>query len=228
MSGRRTAKKRALPGEFTPAQFASCIENGLNIHVFDKSSRVDSDEAAGAESTKKSPDDDQEAQQPSSTKNNEIINNPTDTTMQKVGSHGAVNTTSNPSLSRVECTNGAMEALRLCHSSFLSTLSTSLGESYSSSLDDARILSENDVMTCMEQMGLSHLAHRAMTSLSNDNASGTKRQQQQHLKKSRKKRAFAGFEGTEEELIAEQERLLSESARRVRTNHEMQGKSEER
>mmetsp|Transcript_34735 Transcript_34735/g.75060 ORF Transcript_34735/g.75060 Transcript_34735/m.75060 type:complete len:203 (+) Transcript_34735:105-713(+) len=193
------SKKRA-PGEFTPSQFATCIEKGLNIYAHDTLTSPSS--TAVAKSSSKT-----------SNKTKRNYNNPT--------------TSTNSSLPRVECTNGAMEALRLCHATFLSTLASSLGEDSS-----AKPLSEEDVVTCLEEMGLSDLAKRGVESLLGDSKGGddddddddydnTRQRQQkrqppsQNKRRRKKKKAFAGFEGTEEELIAEQERLLAESARRV-------------
>jgi hypothetical protein len=74
----------------------------------------------------------------------------------------------------------------------------------------------------MERMGLAHVAERAMTSLSSGAVKRAPR-------KKRKKNHFAGFEGTQEELMAQQEALLAESAQRVQAMHrpQLSGKSEE-
>ena len=248
------SKKRA-PGDFTPSQFASCIENGLNIHVHDKLSSAaaakvtvnqSSDEDLTLEELlairnktnpiNKSSDEDMTLDELLAIKNE---SNPTDTSMQPVGeTEDANNATTEKAFPRAECTNGAMEALRLCHSAFLSSLSSSLGELESklrvesssskkgiSSSTMTTALTEKDVMTCMEQMGLSNIAQRAMSSLASDDSTKPPRK-----KKRKMKDHFANLKGTQlEKLLAEQERLLSESAHRVQMmNHEpLQGKSEE-
>ena len=99
------AKKRA-PGDFAPTQFASCIENGLNIHAQAKT--------AAAASSKKS-DKKKEAASKSKAKKHNIVDNPAAATIK-----------SNQKYPRIECTNGAMEALQLCHSEFIKATSTAL------------------------------------------------------------------------------------------------------
>mmetsp|Transcript_37654 Transcript_37654/g.61498 ORF Transcript_37654/g.61498 Transcript_37654/m.61498 type:complete len:228 (+) Transcript_37654:110-793(+) len=226
------SKKRA-PGDFTPSQFASCIENGLNIHVHDKLSA-----AAAKVTVNQSSDEDMTLDELLAIKTK---TNPTDTSMQPVGETEDANNATEKAFPRAECTNGAMEALRLCHSAFLSSLSRSLGElelklrvesssskkgkSASTTRVSTTALTEKDVMTCMEQMGLSNIAQRAMSSLASDDST-----KQPRKKKRKMKDHFANLKGTQlEELLAEQERLLSESAHRVQMmNHEpLQGKSEE-
>mmetsp|Transcript_32914 Transcript_32914/g.69270 ORF Transcript_32914/g.69270 Transcript_32914/m.69270 type:complete len:247 (-) Transcript_32914:1202-1942(-) len=245
MSGRKKATKRA-PGEFTPSQFATCIEDGLNIHVHDSKLSV-----AAAEVSAKSSDDDPPTEANASTGKTEESND-MDTTMQAMVGEADVNNeatiTNTTSFPRVECTNGGMEALRLYHSAFLAMVSTSLGElesavaaaaaaaataaskkgKSSSSTPPIKILNEKDVMTCMEQMGLANLVQRAMASLANDNDKrpASRGGRGPAKKKRKRKDPFADYKGTEEELLAEQERLLSESAIRVQMMNLDQGKSE--
>eukprot|EP00580_Thalassiosira_gravida_P001345 CAMPEP_0201610752 /NCGR_PEP_ID=MMETSP0492-20130828/17786_1 /ASSEMBLY_ACC=CAM_ASM_000837 /TAXON_ID=420259 /ORGANISM="Thalassiosira gravida, Strain GMp14c1" /LENGTH=213 /DNA_ID=CAMNT_0048076677 /DNA_START=62 /DNA_END=703 /DNA_ORIENTATION=+ len=201
------SKKRS-PGEFTPSQFATCIEKGLNIHAHDRLHTASA--TAVAKSSSKSPNKNDNA----TTKTKRNNDNPTTTSTKS-------------SIRRVECTNGAMEALRLSHATFLSTLASSLGEeSCGSTSASTKPLSEENVVTCLEEMGFSDLAKRGLESLlvhvhgEDDDARRQQKRRQkqstsQNKRRRKKKKAFAGFEGTEEELIAEQERLLAESARRV-------------
>lgn len=195
MSGR---KKRA-PGEFIPVQFATCIEDGLNIHVYDMKKKL----SAGAAEPNTSLEDESLETKPSATKAGGSI--PTDEDAAAAADDG----NGSPFFPRVECTNGAMEALRLSHSAFIATISSSLGELSKYSAN------EQDVMACLEEMGLSNLAQRAMAAslASSDNDGNTKQPPKKKRKKA--KDPFANFKGTEEELIAEQERLLSESAQRM-------------
>jgi hypothetical protein len=108
-----------------------------------------------------------------------------------------------------------MEALRQCQSAFLTFLSTSLGDQ-TNQIKEGGILTEQDVMSCMRNMGLSALASRGAALLSSSYET-----QQQPLKKKRKgasSKTFGNVSGTHmEELVAEQERQLLESACRVRT-----------
>mmetsp|Transcript_13655 Transcript_13655/g.29597 ORF Transcript_13655/g.29597 Transcript_13655/m.29597 type:complete len:216 (-) Transcript_13655:62-709(-) len=215
MSKRNEASERA-PGELTPNQFASYIERGLNIHVHDE--KLFADAKAASEL---SPDDETAATKLKSEPEN-------DATIRSAGGADAGGATGSPTFPRTECTNGAMEALRLCHSAFLSALSVSLGGASASSSAKRRTLTEEDVAACAKRMGLSDLARRAADSLSagDDDADGPRPKRRK--KKLRGKDHFFDFKGTREELIAEQERLLAESARRVQTmNATMQGKREE-
>eukprot|EP00573_Skeletonema_grethae_P008009 CAMPEP_0201705394 /NCGR_PEP_ID=MMETSP0578-20130828/45676_1 /ASSEMBLY_ACC=CAM_ASM_000663 /TAXON_ID=267565 /ORGANISM="Skeletonema grethea, Strain CCMP 1804" /LENGTH=96 /DNA_ID=CAMNT_0048193625 /DNA_START=31 /DNA_END=318 /DNA_ORIENTATION=- len=93
------AKKRA-PGEFAPTQFATCIENGLNIHA----------QAKPTASSKK--------KDASKSKHN-IVETP-------ASKESAAKRKLNQKYPRIECTNGAMEALQLCHSEFIKATSTAL------------------------------------------------------------------------------------------------------
>jgi len=190
MSARKKAKK-STAGEILFSQFASCVEDGLNIHVCDEESTANS------------------------TKSPEVNNSKDDPTKkQPVGKAAANEGSTTTTYPRVECTNGAMEALRQCHSAFLEKVSGSLAELDST----AYSLTETDVMAVMHQMGLSKLADRAVESMSIN----------KKPQKKKRKKPTSGFKGTREELIAEQERLLAESACRVREmNQQTQGKSEE-
>eukprot|EP00578_Thalassiosira_sp_NH16_P025243 CAMPEP_0181089874 /NCGR_PEP_ID=MMETSP1071-20121207/7534_1 /TAXON_ID=35127 /ORGANISM="Thalassiosira sp., Strain NH16" /LENGTH=208 /DNA_ID=CAMNT_0023171849 /DNA_START=157 /DNA_END=783 /DNA_ORIENTATION=+ len=199
-------------------QFATCIEDGLNIHAYDKTN------AAGI--TSKSSDLPAAEKSSASSK----TGNCSEANQQPAGEGSAKDDSiTNMGFSRVECTNGALEGLRLCHSAFLSAIASSLADLEASSDDDddgtvaaaskkrkssstaIKTLAEHDVMTCMEKIGLSSLAERAM-------AETLKK------KKRRKKDPFANLKGSREDLIAEQERLLLESARRVQTMNEAEGK----
>lgn len=218
MSGRNKGGRR----DFTAVQFANCVRDGLNVHICDdeknaaakkKSNGVARKKKKTSASTKdggdySDPGDGDVASKPSGPQPQLAESKSLDAAKSATGATAgetAENAT-NSNFPRVECTNGAMEALRLSHSAFLETMAASLGELGKYSLTD------KDVLSCLEGMGLPHLAERAMTSSPSGNVDSNHKQAK---KRQKKKRAFAGFSGTQEELIAEQERLLKESAARV-------------
>mmetsp|Transcript_7836 Transcript_7836/g.17005 ORF Transcript_7836/g.17005 Transcript_7836/m.17005 type:complete len:231 (-) Transcript_7836:117-809(-) len=228
-----TRPKKRTRGELGPSQFATCIENGLNIHAHDKQTAA----AAAKKSKEKSSDgeDDDPATEDlltTTSGSNSIGNDATKNKQDDEVNKATTTTTNTAAFPRAECTNGAIEALRQCHSAFLSALSTKLGahlNELESSSSKVRLLTPNVVMACMEEMGLSDIAQRAMASLdgSDDNNN------QISLRRKKKRRKKNPFEGsTKEELIAEQERLLMESAKRIQMmngqNDNLQGKSEDR
>mmetsp|Transcript_6195 Transcript_6195/g.9664 ORF Transcript_6195/g.9664 Transcript_6195/m.9664 type:complete len:276 (-) Transcript_6195:190-1017(-) len=234
------AKKRA-PGEFAPTQFATCIENGLNIHAQTKPS------ASSNSSDKKNK---KEASKSKGTKHN-IVETP-------AAKETAAKRKLNQKYPRIECTNGAMEALQLCHSEFIKATSTALVALESSKLKndkaaDAATASskkkvsfsattktvtynEDHVVQCMKQMGFSNLVERAMKSLNTGSSKQSqtsnkvkqpKRQLKQPASKPQpsaqnKKRKRKSNPLDDAALLAEQERLLSESAKRVYHNHNQQ------
>ena len=256
MSNRKSAKKPAPPGEFIPSQFASCIEKGLDIHSYSGVAQTDGKKSAIGDIDENN-DDGSSKPSARSTKSGSLAGH---------DNHDAtINNTRNDNnplspMPPVECTNGAMEALRLCHSTFLSATANSLA--FESSLPSSntapkkgkksndnhqlsKLLSENDVMKCMTEMGFSNLAQRAMASMSataaaaannNDNDgiaddaqnnTATRKQtaaKKRSISRKRKKNPFDGFDGSQEELLAEQERLLEESARRMRERQEEERK----
>lgn len=220
------AKKRA-PGEFAPTQFATCIENGLNIHA----------QAKPTASKKK------EASKSTGKKHNIVVTPAAKEAKRKL----------NQKYPRIECTNGAMEALQLCHSEFIKATSTALVALVSSKPDAAAASSkkkvsfsattktvtynEDHVVQCMKQMGFSNLVERAMKSLNtgssklpHTNNNKVKQSKQQQLKQpskpppsaQNKKRKRKSNPLDDAAMLAEQERLLSESARRVYQNHNQQ------
>jgi hypothetical protein len=173
----KAVKKRA-PGEFAPTQFATCLESALNIHA------QTTDAAAPSKSDKKKKQK-QEASKSKGKKHN-FVDNPA-----VKGSAVSV-IKSNP---RIECTNGAMEALHLCHSEFIKATSIALVALESSSNHNNPTIeqgaaaskkkvsfssttktvtyNENHVVEIMKQMGFSNLVERAMESL---NAGSSKQQ----------------------------------------------------
>ena len=201
---------------FTPAQFSSCLESGLNIHVnmFDvghSSSSSSSSSAASAAATltrKNVPACSGDISR-ADLKSIDILES------KDLAAYVRHNS-DHPEFPSVSCTNGAMEALRQCQSAFLTFLSTSLGDQMKVKKEGG-ILTEQDVMSCMRNMGLSALASRGAALMSSSNET----QQQQPQKKKRKgasSKTFGNVSGTHmEELVAEQERQLLESACRVRT-----------
>eukprot|EP00984_Skeletonema_dohrnii_P011316 scaffold4500_cov111-Skeletonema_dohrnii-CCMP3373.AAC.3 len=227
------AKKRA-PGEFAPTQFATCIENGLNIHAQAKS-------AASSKSEKKK----KEASK-SKKGNKHIVENP-------AAKETAAKRKLNQKHPRIECTNGAMEALQICHSEFIKATSTALVALESSKNKKAEAAAatsskkkvsfssttktvtynEDHVVECMKQMGFSNLVERAMKSINTGSSkqqhTNKVKQQKQQLKQpskpppsQNKKRKRKSNPLDDAALLAEQERLLSESARRVYQNHNQQ------
>jgi len=227
------AKKRA-PGEFAPTQFATCIENGLNIHAQAKS-------AASSKSDKKK----KEASK-SKKGNKHIVENP-------AAKETAAKRKLNQKHPRIECTNGAMEALQICHSEFIKATSTALVALESSKNKKAEAAAatsskkkvsfssttktvtynEDHVVECMKQMGFSNLVERAMKSINTGSSkqqhTNKVKQQKQQLKQpskpppsQNKKRKRKSNPLDDAALLAEQERLLSESARRVYQNHNQQ------
>jgi hypothetical protein len=239
------SKKRPA-GEFTPSQFATCIETGLNIHAYIGESTKSSFNASKSSGVASLKEEDE----------NKLSRSNNSETQQSAAAAATSITDANPTLPRVECTNGAMEALRLCHSAFLSMTSNALVSMESLSSDDndydgstkgskkrkhsststIQPISDQDVENCLTQMGLSDLVQRAKSSLSYSNTMAvegtevTKSVQQTKRKKlsaqqkrKRKTNPFAAFDGTPEELLAEQERLLSESANRMKLDQNLEG-----
>jgi hypothetical protein len=190
---------------FTPTQFASCIESGLNIHVLDVVGGGDASSSSG---------DTCSIGTKASLKRDESLKDE-DPTVNVSNSSTNQHTSATTAFTPVLCTNGAMEALCQCQSAFLSLLSTSLGDEMKNK--GGGMLTEHEVMSCMSIMGLSDLASRGAALLS---SSVETQQQQQPPKKKRKgisTKTFGNVSETQlEELVAEQERLLLESACRVR------------
>lgn len=245
----KLAKKRS-PGEFAPTQFATCLENGLNIHA-----QATTTAAASSKTDKKK----QKEVSKSKGKKHNFVDNP--------AAKGAAATTikSNQIYPRIECTNGAMEALQLCHSEFIKATSTALvalesstnnkntteqGAAAAASSSKKKVsfssttktvtYNENHVVECMKQMGFSNLVERAMESLNagssskqqhNNNKVKQQKQQQQQQPSNQpppnKKRKRKSNPLDDAALLAEQERLLSESARRVYHNHNQQQQTQQ-
>lgn len=203
---------RAAGRDLTPSQFGVSLENGLNISVYDRLT-------TGATGNAKSAGEKLKEKLSATATDGPRV--------QPVGEKER-NNAARPTLVCAQCTNGAMEALRLSHSAFLTRLSNSLGELQSISLEredpsfakPTKPLTEKDVATVLEQMGLSKILKHAMILSSIDET--------RVPAKKRKKNHFSDFKGTQEELVAEQETLLAETAHRVHVKHDQQlsGKSE--
>lgn len=235
-SGRKK-KRKTSTGVFTPSQFSSCLE-GLNIYAHVRNNgneqtiggKKNTDPADGENA-----DSDTESKKPSAVGN--LKRSVKERIFPSVCSAQPEHEGATSSTPPVECTNGALEALRVCHSEFLAAVTSALAlESESNSGggrsegrgDDVdcgsgiRHLNERHVLACMENLGFSELASRAVESCSDgvvDNQETTRSNAGAKAKKrSRKRRGkpFSGFGGTTEELLAEQERLLAESARKMR------------
>mmetsp|Transcript_22960 Transcript_22960/g.47725 ORF Transcript_22960/g.47725 Transcript_22960/m.47725 type:complete len:301 (+) Transcript_22960:125-1027(+) len=162
-------RKRPPPGEITPNKFASCLEQ-LNIFPYIPPSRSSpscpNNRGSGNQTNSASPSVSQYAS---------ASGNP-DTIIDE----------SSTLFPRVECTNGAMEALRQIHSAFLSftanylAMESSLSSSALSSTPSikraekgmkastttTKLINEKDVYRVMkEEMGFGDLVDRAMNSI---------------------------------------------------------------
>ncbi|KAL3757941.1 hypothetical protein ACHAWU_002861 [Discostella pseudostelligera] len=208
----KMSRKRNLQ-LFTPAQFSSCLESGLNIHVnmFDVGHSSSSAASAATTLSTRNVDACSGDNSREGLKSIDVLGSESKDLAAYVRHNS-----DHPEFPSVSCTNGAMEALRQCQSAFLTFLSTSLGDQMKVKKEGG-ILTEQDVMSCMRNMGLSALASRGAALMSSSNET----QQQQPQKKKRKgasSKTFGNVSGTHmEELVAEQERQLLESACRVRT-----------
>jgi hypothetical protein len=227
---RKKMSKKLNPLVFTPAQFSSCLESGLNIHTIGTSAG----EVITPNNRKKRKLDEYSGEGLGGLKNDDFMKdiswNACGEEKEDDNESVVVVVVEDVQTSLVECTNGAMEALRQCQSAFLSLLSTSLGEQMKDDKEGRSVLTEQHVMSCMEQLGLSNLAERGAAYIMSSREGQEQQHQQPNQKKKRKggggggdfasttKASFANMSDTKmKELVEEQDRLLSESACRVRT-----------
>ena len=122
-----------------------------------------------------------------------------------------------------ECSNGGMEALRLCHTEFISLVASSLQPSHLSlSKDNAgKYIKDESVKQCMKDLGFQNILKRALNNIemvdeianhqptpSKESSKNSSKSNNRSIKRSRK----LGKKTITAQMAAEQERLLAASA----------------
>jgi len=239
------SRSRQQPkGEMAPAQFVSCLLRvGIAPEGVDIPSETSATTTAAAAAA------------------SSLAPTTTDSTRSRQAA-AARSSTANESCGTIRCTDGAIDALRRCHSEFLSLIAAEVATissndannskkkggkkrprdvpSATDQADDttsgvaaavdaslSKVISEADVMTCLHRLGMDRIATEGRNNINQWEAKKRASDEEMHTttssssnrsRKKKTKKLKRGFDDKDvtADLIAEQERLLAESARAMK------------